>query len=51
MLKLWTQTVVAPILSSLLFILVFGLSLGSRIKQIDGVDYEVFIVPASSPWR
>jgi ABC-2 type transport system permease protein len=44
-LKLWTQTVVAPILSSLLFILVFGLSLGSRIKQIDGVDYEVFIVP------
>jgi ABC-2 type transport system permease protein len=44
-LKLWTQTVVAPILSSFLFILVFGLSLGSRIKQIDGVDYEVYIVP------
>jgi ABC-2 type transport system permease protein len=44
-LKLWTQTVAAPILSSFLFILVFGLSLGSRIKQIDGVDYEVFIVP------
>ena len=45
MLKLWTQTVVAPVLSSFLFILVFGLSLGSRIKQIDGFDYEVFIVP------
>ena len=44
-LKLWTQTVVAPILSSFLFILVFGLSLGSRIKQIDGVDYEIYIVP------
>jgi ABC-2 type transport system permease protein len=44
-LKLWTQTVVAPILSSFLFILVFGLSLGSRIKQIDGVHYEVYIVP------
>jgi ABC-2 type transport system permease protein len=44
-LKLWTQTVVAPILSSFLFILVFGLSLGSRIKQIDGVAYEVYIVP------
>jgi ABC-2 type transport system permease protein len=44
-LKLWTQTVVAPILSSLLFILVFGLSLGSRIHNIDGVPYEVFIVP------
>ena len=30
---------------SFLFILVFGLSLGGRIKQIDGVDYDVFIVP------
>src|SRR5688572_508688 len=44
-LKLWTQTVVAPVVSSFLFILVFGLSLGDRIRQIDGVDYEVFIVP------
>jgi ABC-2 type transport system permease protein len=44
-LKLWTQTVAAPVLSSLLFILVFGLSLGGRIRQIDGVPYEVFIVP------
>ena len=32
-LKLWTQTVLAPILSSSLFILVFGLSLGDRIKR------------------
>jgi ABC-2 type transport system permease protein len=44
-LKLWTQTIAAPVLSSLLFIVVFGLSLGGRIRQIDGVDYEVFIVP------
>jgi ABC-2 type transport system permease protein len=44
-LKLWTQTVVAPILSSFLFIAVFGLSLGGRIRQIDGVPYDVFIVP------
>ena len=44
-LKLWTQTVAAPILSSFLFIAVFGLSLGGRIKHIDGVPYEVFIVP------
>jgi len=44
-LKLWTQTVAAPILSSFLFIVVFGLSLGSRIKEIDGVPYKVFIVP------
>jgi ABC-2 type transport system permease protein len=44
-LKLWSQTIAAPVVSSFLFILVFGLSLGSRIKQVDGVDYEVFIVP------
>ena len=44
-LKLWTQTIAAPVLSSMLFILVFGLSLGGRIKQVGGVDYVVFIVP------
>jgi ABC-2 type transport system permease protein len=44
-LKLWTQTVGAPVISAFLFILVFGLSLGDRIRSIDGVDYEVFIVP------
>jgi ABC-2 type transport system permease protein len=43
--KLWTQTILAPVISSILFIVVFGLSLGGRIKQVDGVDYDVFIVP------
>ena len=43
--KLWTQTIVAPVIASFLFILVFGLSLGGRIKQIDGFSYDVFIVP------
>ena len=44
-LKLWSQTIVAPVLSSALFILVFGLSLGGRIRAIDGVPYGEFIVP------
>lgn len=44
-LKLWTQTIAAPMLSSMLFILVFGVSLGGRIREVGGVDYEVFIVP------
>lgn len=43
--KLWTQTVLAPVVSSILFILVFGLSLGDRIEQVGGIDYEIFIVP------
>ena len=43
--KLWTQTILAPVVSSILFILVFGLSLGERIKNVGAVEYEVFIVP------
>jgi ABC-2 type transport system permease protein len=43
--KLWTQTILAPVVSSLLFIVVFGLSLGGRIKQVGDFDYDVFIVP------
>src|SRR3954470_17279883 len=44
-LKLWTQTILAPVLSSALFIVVFGLSLGNRIRQIDGFPYDQYIVP------
>src|SRR3954462_9594420 len=43
--KLWTQTVLAPVVSSSLFILVFGLSLGHRIKVVEGFPYRDFIVP------
>ena len=43
--KLWTQTILAPVVSSLLFIVVFGLSLGGRIESVGDFDYEVFIVP------
>jgi ABC-2 type transport system permease protein len=43
--KLWTQTVLAPIVSSSLFIVVFGLSLGGRIRQVEGFPYKQFIVP------
>jgi len=43
--KLWTQTMLAPVVSSILFILVFGLSLGGRIREVSGFEYEVFIVP------
>jgi ABC-2 type transport system permease protein len=43
--KLWTQTVLAPIVSASLFIVVFGLSLGGRIREIEGVPYKQFIVP------
>jgi ABC-2 type transport system permease protein len=44
-LKLWTQTTLAPVISSSLFILVFGLSLSSRISEVEGFPYRQFIVP------
>jgi len=44
-LKLWTQTTLAPVVSAVLFIVVFGLSLGTRISEVQGFDYQVFIVP------
>jgi ABC-2 type transport system permease protein len=43
--KLWTQTMLAPVVSSVLFILVFGLSLGTRIEEVEGFPYDQFIVP------
>jgi ABC-2 type transport system permease protein len=43
--KLWTQTVLAPIVSAALFIVVFGFSLGGRIKEVQGYPYKEFIVP------
>ena len=43
--KIWTQTILAPVVSSLLFILVFGLSLSGRVRNVSGVPYEQFIVP------
>jgi len=43
--KLWTQTVLAPVISSLLFIIVFGLSLGDRVRNVGTIEYDQFIVP------
>ncbi|MCD6014789.1 MAG: type transporter [Solirubrobacterales bacterium] len=43
--RLWTQTMLAPVVSSVLFIVVFGLSLGGRISGIGEIPYDVFIVP------
>src|SRR5262245_59971423 len=43
--RLWTQTTLAPVVSSLLFIVVFGLSLGGRISSVQGFPYDQFIVP------
>lgn len=44
-LTLWRQTVFPPILSALLYVLIFGEALGSRIREIDGWPYTEYILP------
>ena len=39
------QSVIAPIISTSLYFVVFGSAIGSRIQAIDNVDYGAFIVP------
>lgn len=39
------QSVVAPVISTSLYFVVFGAAIGSRIAEIDGVSYGAFIVP------
>ena len=43
--KIKRQTVGAPLLETFLYISVFGAALGSRIKELHGFDYVVFVVP------
>jgi ABC-2 type transport system permease protein len=39
------QSIVSPVLSTSLYFIVFGAAIGSRISEIDGVNYGAFIVP------
>ena len=39
------QSIVAPVISTSLYFLVFGAAIGSRILDVDGVSYGAFIVP------
>ncbi len=39
------QSVVAPVITTALYFVVFGAAIGSRIEEINGVPYGAFIVP------
>lgn len=43
--RLINQTIFPPIISTVLFILIFGYSLGNRITEISGFSYIVYIIP------
>lgn len=39
------QSLISPVVSTVLYFVVFGAAIGSRIENIDGVAYGAFIVP------
>ncbi len=43
--KIKKQTIGAPLLETFLYISVFGAALGSRINELHGIDYVVFVIP------
>jgi len=43
--KVSVQTVLAPVLTALLYLLVFGHALRGRVEIFQGVDYTTFLVP------
>ena len=48
MLRAWKtllQTLASPVISTSLYFVVFGAAIGSRIEQVEGVQYGLFIVP------
>lgn len=44
-LKVVVQTILAPIVSSSLYLLIFGVSLGDKITLSDGTSYLAFLIP------
>ncbi|HZC30890.1 MAG TPA: hypothetical protein VE261_05175, partial [Gaiellaceae bacterium] len=44
-LSLWTQTILPPILTAVLFLAVFGGALAHRIHRVEGLRYLSFILP------
>ncbi len=48
MMRTWrtlAQSIVAPVISTILYFIVFGAAIGSRITEVEGVSYGTFIVP------
>ena len=45
MFRIWVQTFLPSVITSVLYFLVFGTILGSRIGQMQGGDYMTFVVP------
>lgn len=43
--RIWTQTLLPPVITQSLYFLIFGKFIGSQVGDINGVSYMAFIVP------
>ncbi|MAJ82027.1 MAG: ABC transporter permease [Legionellales bacterium] len=43
--RLWRQTLIPPVISSSLYLMIFGQILGNRIGAVQGVGYTKFVLP------
>ena len=43
--RIWVQTIIPPVITTSLYLLIFGGLMGGRIGQMQGIEYIDFIVP------
>ena len=43
--RIWVQTIVPPVITMALYFIIFGNLIGSRIGEMDGMNYIDFIMP------
>ncbi len=43
--RTFAQTIASPIISTMLYFIVFGSAIGSRITDVEGIAYSAFIIP------
>ncbi|MFW0776576.1 MAG: ABC transporter permease [Rickettsiales bacterium] len=43
--KVWNQTVIAPVITTLLFLAVLTLAMGGNTRMVDGIPFNQFIAP------
>ncbi len=44
-LRIWSQTLLPPVITQSLYFIIFGSFIGSQLREINGVSYMAFIVP------
>ena len=43
--RLWRQTIIPSVITTILYFAIFGFVLGKRVGTIDGVEYAAFVSP------